>query len=140
MGSEGGRKTSTQGKRSARGMASFTPTMQPISASTRSGLRSLMRSKLAQPPDGLVLGLLPHDAGVEHHHVGVFGAFGWGVTQALQARGHALGVRYVHLAADGPNVILHFYDILGENGVAFYPTGPCRQGDTGPDWTVLPSA
>jgi hypothetical protein len=45
--------------------------MQPISATVRSGFLLLPGLEVAQFADGLVLGALAHDAGVEHDHVGL---------------------------------------------------------------------
>ncbi len=75
-------------------------------ATVRSGLALLPRLEAAQLADGLVFGALAHNAGVEHHDVGVVQPVGGAVADLFQLGGHVVGVGHVHLAADGPDVVL----------------------------------
>ncbi len=65
----------------------------------------LARHQVADVAVELVVGVLPHRAGVEHHHVGV-GALGCAaVAGGFQQSGEPLGVVDVHLAAVGADLI-----------------------------------
>jgi hypothetical protein len=72
-GSEGGEKTSTNGKRCRSFSAPLTPTRQPIRLITSSGLRSLSGRSENRRPYSFVLRALADDAGVHHDHIGLFG-------------------------------------------------------------------
>ena len=80
-----------------------------------------------QGAGNFVLGALPDDAGIEHHHVGVGGARRRAEAQLLQRRPQAFGVGGVHLAANSPDVIgLHSASVPCSQGGA---RGKCRPGD-----------
>src|SRR5690625_2839396 len=66
---------------------------------------ALVRRQVAQIAVELVVGVLPHRAGVEHHQVGVGALGGAAVSGRLQHAGDALGVVDVHLAAVGTHLI-----------------------------------
>ena len=59
----------------------------------------LRGGEVAEVPVELVVGVLPHGACVEHHHVGVGAAGGLDVPGRFQQSGETLGVVHVHLAA-----------------------------------------
>ena len=70
------------------------------------GFALLPRLEAAQFADGLVLGALAHHAGVEHDDVGLVEAVGRPVADLLQLGGDVVGIGHIHLAADGPDVVL----------------------------------
>ena len=59
----------------------------------------------AEVADHLILGGLPDYAGIQNDDIGVLRLGGGFQPQLLQRGGQTLGVRRVHLAADGPDVI-----------------------------------
>ena len=59
----------------------------------------------AQRADDLVLGALAHDAGVEHHHVGLGGVERRTQPGLVEGRGEGFRVGLVHLTADCPDVV-----------------------------------
>ena len=70
-------------------------------------LRFFDFAKKLQAPQPLVLGALPHDAGVHNHNVRVIAVGGGAMAQFLQLGGQQLRIGHVHLTAVGPDVILH---------------------------------
>jgi hypothetical protein len=66
----------------------------------------------AEEGDGAVLRALTHGAGVEHHHVRVFRLLHRLVAEPVQPGAELGGVRHVHLATNGPNVISRHGQVL----------------------------
>jgi hypothetical protein len=56
---------------------------------------------------GLVFGALADDASVEDDHIGLLDVGLGAIAESLEGAGDALGVSDVHLAAFGPDVVLH---------------------------------
>ena len=52
----------------------------------------------------LVRGLAADAAGVDHHHIGLFGLIGLDIGMLAKKLGHDLGITLIHLAAKGFNV------------------------------------
>ncbi|MPN20412.1 hypothetical protein SDC9_167791 [bioreactor metagenome] len=52
-----------------------------------------------------VVGVLPHGAGVEHHHVRVGARRGGHVPRLVEQSGDPLGIAHVHLAAVRPHLV-----------------------------------
>ncbi len=65
----------------------------------------LHRREVAEVAVELVVGVLPHRAGVEDHHVGGLTGRGGDVARALQQPGEPLGVVDVHLAPVGLDLV-----------------------------------
>ena len=79
--------------------------MQPMSATLRPAC-FLPGFEVAELADHFVFGALAYNAGVENDHVGIVQPVGGTIADLLQFGGHVVGVGYVHLAADGPDVVL----------------------------------
>ena len=71
-----------------------------------SGLLALEFADAAELGVGAVLGVLAHAAGVEHDDVGSLDAVGRFEADAVEARCELFAICLVHLAADGPEVVL----------------------------------
>ena len=67
--------------------------------------RGLHRREVAEAAVELVVGVLPHGAGVEDDHVRLLARGRSGVTRVLQQPGEALGVVDVHLAPVGADLV-----------------------------------
>ena len=76
------------------------------------GVGGLERFEGAEAADGFVFGALAHDAGVEDDDLSVFGTGGGLIALLFEGRGDALGVGDVHLAAFGPDVVVHRLAII----------------------------
>jgi hypothetical protein len=77
----------------------------PADGDLHVGVGLLARSQVAEVAVQLVVGVLSHRAGVEHHHVGVSALWGAAVAGGLQQAGEALGVMHIHLAAVGADLV-----------------------------------
>ena len=69
------------------------------------GLLPLQGGHPSQVADDLVFGALPNDAGVKHDDVGIGGLLHRLHPHLLQGRAQPVGVRGVHLATDGPEIV-----------------------------------
>ncbi len=86
----------------------------------------LQRPERGQPAAGLILRALAHHAGVKHDHVGFLGVRSREVSKRFQRSGHAAGVRRVHLAAFGPEMIEHGWTDL--TPIPLHPFPPSLKG------------
>jgi len=80
----------------------------PHQGNHHAGMLVLERLQRPQPADRAVFGRLPHNARVEDDDVCVRGLVRRHEPARIQFRGDPPGIGLVHLAADRPDVVLHF--------------------------------
>ncbi len=90
-------KTSTWGKRRRKAVDGLLADQAAHQGDHRVGPRLLGRTQPAEPAVDPILGLLAHDAGVEHDHVGRLDRVGPPIAHALQLAAQTLAVGGVHL-------------------------------------------
>ena len=81
------------------------------------GLLALQLAQHAESTQPLVLGALPHHAGIDDHDVGFIAIWRGAMTQLFQLGCQQLRVGNIHLAAESPNVILHGHDLYCSSAI-----------------------